>query len=174
MNRVYTDVVCNVNQSVRLNGNKTKEIRLFPLNIKYKLILNSNSDSGQIFDQIEKELTRLKIDKIQRSDLKIKFENSFFNGQGRWHLMAPVDKGYLKLDMNLKELEYSFSVIRTFYITSAMALFFGLIAQSYWIGIIFFLWLFGMNWTITLIRQNLFVNKLKRKLSKKNTTHNNA
>jgi|TARA_B110000902_G_C13896170_1_gene432525 hypothetical protein len=145
---------------------------MFPLNIKYKRILNSNSNSGQILDQIEKELTRLKIDKTQRSDLKINFENSFFNGQGRWHLMAPVDKGYLKLNKNIKEIEYSFSVVRTFYIASGMALFFGLISQSYWIGIIFFLWLFGMNWIITLIRQNIFVNKLKNKLNEKITTHN--
>jgi hypothetical protein len=147
---------------------------LFPFNIKYKRILSSKSDSRQVFDQIEKELTRLKIDKIRRSELKIEFENSFFNGQGRWHLMAPVDKGYLKLDSNLKKLEYSFSVIRTFYITSMMALFFGLISQSYWIGIIFFLWLFGMNWIITLIRQNQFANKLKRMLNETNTTHNNV
>tara|TARA_R110002020_G_scaffold8674_2_gene35077 strand:+ start:498063 stop:498506 length:444 start_codon:yes stop_codon:yes gene_type:complete len=147
---------------------------LFPFNIKYKRILSSKSDSGQVFDQIEKELTRLKIDKIHRSELKIEFENSFFNGQGRWHLMAPVDKGYLKLDSNLKKLEYSFSVVRTFYITSIMALFFGLISQNYWIGIIFFLWLFGMNWIITLIRQNQFANKLKRLLNETNTTHNNG
>jgi hypothetical protein len=147
---------------------------LFPFNIKYKRILSSKSDSRQVFDQIEKELTRLKIDKIRRSELKIEFENSFFNGQGRWHLMAPVDKGYLKLDSNLKKLEYSFSVIRTFYITSMMALFFGLISQSYWIGIIFFLWLFGMNWIITLIRQNQFANKLKRMFNETNTTHNNV
>ena len=147
---------------------------MFPFNIKYKRILNSKSDSRQVFDQIEKELTRLKIDKIRRSELKIEFENSFFNGQGRGHLMAPVDKGYLKLDSNRKKLEYSFSVIRTFYITSMMALFFGLISQSYWIGIIFFLWLFGMNWIITLIRQNLFANKLKRMLNETNTTHNNV
>lgn len=154
-----------------MNENKTKIIRLFPLNIKYRRKLNSNFDSRQIFDQIEKELTLLKIDKIQRLDLIIKFENSFSNKQGRWHLMAPVDRGYLKLNKNLKELEYSFSVIRTFYITSAMALLFGLISQSYWIGIIFFLWLFGMNWTITVIRQNRFLNKLKRELTE-NTTYN--
>ncbi|NGX85401.1 hypothetical protein [Aequorivita sp. KMM 9714] len=147
---------------------------MFPLNIKYKRVLNSKSDSREIFDKIEKELTRLKIDKIHRSDLKIEFKNSFFNGQGRWHLMAPIDKGYLKLDGNLKKIEYSFSVVRMFYITSVMALFFGLISQSYWIGIIFFSWLFGMNWIITLIRQNQFANKLKRMLNNKNTTHNNV
>ena len=140
---------------------------MFPFNIKYKRILNSKADSRQIFDEIEKELKRLKVDKIQRSHLKIEFENSFFNGQGRSHLMAPVDKGYLKLDNNLKNLEYSLSVVRTFYITTAMALFFGLISQSYWIGIISFLWFFGMNWIITLIRHNRFANKLRRMLSEK-------
>ena len=138
---------------------------MFPLNIKYKRILSSKSDSRQIFDEIEKELRRLKIDKIQRSDLKIEFENSFFNGRGGSHLMAPLDKGYLKLNSNLKKLKYSFSVVRTFYVTSVMSLFFGLISQSYWFGIISFLWLFGMNWIITLIRQNQFANKLKRMLN---------
>ena len=88
---------------------------MFPLNIKYIRNLNSKSDSRQILDQFEKELTRLKIDKIQRSELKVEFENSFINGQGRWHLMAPIDKGYLKLDNNLKKMEYYFSVVRTFY-----------------------------------------------------------
>lgn len=138
---------------------------MFPLKITYKRILNSKSDSSQVLDKIEKELIRLKIDKIHRSDLKIEFENSFFNGQGRWHLMAPVDKGYLKLDSNLKIMKYSFSLVRTFYIASAMALVFGLFSQSYWIGIIFFFWFFGMNWLITLIRQNQFANKLQRMLS---------
>ena len=145
---------------------------MFPLKIKYKRILNSNSNSGQILDQIEKELTRLKIDKTQRSELKINFENSFFNGQGRWHLMAPVDKGYLKLNKNMKEIEYSFSIVRTLYITSGMALFFVVFSRSFWFGVISFLWLFGMNWIITLIRQNIFVNKLKSKLNEKSTTHN--
>ena len=146
---------------------------MFPLNIKYIRNLNSKYDNRQILDQFEKELTRLKIDKIQRSELKVEFENSFFNGQGRWHLMAPIDKGYLKLDNNLKKMEYSFSVVRTFYITSIMAIFFGIISQSYWIAIIFFLWLFGMNWIIILIRQNQFTNKLKRMLNEKDTTHIN-
>lgn len=87
--------------------------------------------------------------------------------------MVPIDKGYIKIERNLNELKYSFSVIRTFYISTAMALFSGLISQTYWIGIVFFLWLFGMNWIIALIRQNQFANKLKRMLNNKNTTHNN-
>lgn len=147
---------------------------MFPLNIKYNRKLNTKSEISQIFDLIENELIRLKIDKIQRSEFKINFKNSFFNGQGRWHLMAPIDKGYLKLDGKSNNLEYSFSVIRTFYISLAFSLFFGLISQSYKFGIIIFLWFFGMNLIITLIRQNVFINKLKNKLSEKNTTHNNV
>ncbi|MBU3027903.1 hypothetical protein [Zobellia galactanivorans] len=145
---------------------------MFPLNIKYNRKLNKLSESNQILDLIEKELIRLKIDKIQRSELKINFKNSFFNGQGRWHLMAPIDKGYLKLDGKSNNLEYSFSVIRTFYISLAFSLLFGLISQSYKFGIIIFLWFFGMNWIITLIRQNLFMNRLKSKIIERNTTHN--
>src|SRR5690606_28313777 len=121
------------------NFKKIKK-KLFPLNIKYNRKLNKLSESSQIFDLIEKELIRLKIDKIQRAELKINFKNSFFNGQGRWHLMAPIDKGYLKLDEKSNNLEYSFSVIRTFYISLAFSLFFGLISQSYKFGIIIFLW----------------------------------
>ncbi len=147
---------------------------MFPLNIKYNRKLNTNSEISQIFDLIENELIRLKIDKIQRSEFKINFKNSFFNGQGRWHLMAPIDKGCLKLDGKSNNLEYSFSVIRTFYISLAFSLFFGLISKSYKFGIIIFLWFFGMNLIITLIRQYIFINKLKSKLTEKNTTHNNV
>ena len=146
---------------------------MFPLIIKYRRELSTNSDAKQIFDIIEKELVRLKIDNVKRSDSAIIFENSFFNGQGRWHLMAPVDKGDLKIHRHLKTLEYSFSLIRTFYIALAISLFFGLVSQSYWLGIVFFCWFFGMNWIITLIRQNLFIDKLKGKLTEIDSTHNN-
>lgn len=125
------------------------------------------SESSQIIGTIEKELIRLKVDCIKPSDFEINFLNSFFNGQGRNHLMAPIDKGYFKLTRDLKTLEYSFSVTRMFYITLSMSLFFGLISQNYWVGLIFFLWLFGMSWGITLIRQSLFMNKLKKKLAEK-------
>lgn len=151
----------NINRDERV----TKKINLSPLNIKYKRKLNTDSEINQIIDIIENELVRLKIDKIERSDFKINFKNSFFNGQGRWHLMAPIDKGYLKLDSNFNNLEYSFSVIRMFCISLIVSLFFGLIAQSYWIATIFFLWFFGMNWIITLIRQNLFIDKLQKILT---------
>ena len=142
------------------------------LYIEYKRELNIYSDSRKIIDAIEKELTRLKVDKIETADLEIDFRNSFFNRQSRIHLMAPIDKGNFKINEDLQMLEYSFSIDRMFYIALAMSIIFGLITQSYLAGIMSFLVLFGMNLIITLIRQNFFLNKLKRRLAEKNTTHN--
>lgn len=73
---------------------------MFPLKIKYKREINSSLESSQIIDLIEKELRIQKIDKIERTDLQIDFKNSFSNEQGKWHLMASIDKGYFKLDKN--------------------------------------------------------------------------
>ena len=143
------------------------------LNIKYKRELNIFSDSRKIIDAIEKELVRLKVDKIEIADLEIDFRNSFLNRQSRIHLMAPVDKGNFKINEDLQMLEYSFSIDRMLYIALAMSVVFGLITQSYLAGIMSFIVLFGMNLIITLIRQNFFLNKLKRRLSENNTTHNN-
>ena len=135
---------------------------MFPLKIKFQRELIVDIESKKIFDIIEKELIRLKIDEIELYDSQINFKNSLFNGQGRWHLMAPIDKGYFKLNKTLGTLEYSISVIRMFYITLSMSFFFGLISKSYWIGLFCFLWLFGMNMILTLIRHNKFMNKLKK------------
>ena len=135
---------------------------MFPLKIKFQRELIVDIESKKIFDIIEKELIRLKIDEIELYDSQINFKNSLFNGQGRWHLMAPIDKGYFKLNKTLGTLEYSISVIRMFNITLSMSFFFGLISKSYWIGLFCFLWLFGMNMILTLIRHNKFMNKLKK------------
>ena len=74
--------------------------------------------------------------------------------------MATVDKGYFNIDSELRELEYSFSVTRMFYITLSMSIFLGLISQNYLATIFFFLFLFKTNLAITLIRHKMFLNKL--------------
>jgi len=87
---------------------------MFAINIKYKRSKTVSIETKQYLDLIEKELIRLKVDKIDHSPSKIHFKNSFFNGQGSNHLMATVDKGYFNIDSELRELEYSFSVTRMF------------------------------------------------------------
>ncbi|MFC6096450.1 hypothetical protein ACFPVY_07300 [Flavobacterium qiangtangense] len=133
---------------------------MFAINIKYKRSKTFSSETKQYLDLIEKKLIRLKVDKIDLSPSKIHFKNSFFNGQGSNHLMATVDKGYFNIDSELKELQYSFSVTRMFYITLSMSIFLGLISQSYLATIFFFLFLFGTILAITLIRHKMFLNKL--------------
>ena len=133
---------------------------MFAINIKYKRSKTFSAPTKQYLDLIEKELIQLKVDKIDHFPSKIHFQNSFFNGQGSNHLMATVDKGYFNIDSEFRELEYSFSVTRMFYITSSMSIFLGLVSQSYLATIFFFLFLFGMNLAITLIRHKMFLNKL--------------
>lgn len=133
---------------------------MFTVNIKQKRTKTFGAETKQYLDIIEKELIKLKVDKIEYFPSKIHFKNSFFNGQGSTHLMATVDKGYFKIDSELRELQYSFSVTRMFYITLSMSIFLGLISKSYLVAILFFLFLFGTNLAITLIRHKMFLNKL--------------
>jgi hypothetical protein len=133
---------------------------MFAINIKYKRSKTFSTETKQYLDLIEKELIRLNVDNIEQFPSKIHFKNSFFNGQASTHLMATVDKGYFNIDSELRALEYSFSVTRMFYITLSMSIFLGLISQSYLATIFSFLFLFGMNLAITLIRHKMFLNKL--------------
>ena len=121
---------------------------------------------------MKKELIRLKVNDITSNELRIDFTNAFFNGQGRNHLMAPVDKGYFELDKESGKLIYCFSMLRMFLIASGMILFIGAMSRSWLFLLIGFLWIFGVNWIINLIRQNLFMNRLKKMLLKLDKEHN--
>lgn len=137
---------------------------MFPFTITQERTLGkiNNLESTILIEALKKELIRLKIDRFEYNDVEIDFKNPFFNGQGRNHLMSPVDKGSFKIDKHSDRFIYSYSLLRMFYITTGMSVFVGLMSRNVSIFLLFFLVLFGVNWFITLIRHMLFMNRLKK------------
>src|SRR5579872_4733814 len=99
---------------------------MFPLtvNLKRKLYLEGAEFSSGDVQVILDELAKLKVDKITIEGTHIKFENYFFNKQGRTHLMAPVDRGFFDYSNNARAIIYQFSTIRMFCISLIGSLFF--------------------------------------------------
>jgi hypothetical protein len=142
-------------------------IDIFPLTITFRRRIDTIQQvrSEILIDAIQAELIRLKVDQIRTDGLRIYFKNSFFNGQGRGHLMAAVDKGYFELNKASGELIYVFSTMRSFLIGLAISLFMYLISRN--LSFLFFLiWMIGFGSVIDWIRHYFFMNRLKKMLLK--------
>jgi hypothetical protein len=109
---------------------------------------------------ISDKLIELELDEIKVDGNRVKFKNRFFNGQPRWHLMAPIDSGYFDYNSIRRTLVYEFSTTRAFLVVLAISIFFGIISGSTGVAVFMFLWLYGMNWIICIIRHNRFLNEL--------------
>lgn len=116
---------------------------------------------------LDEELKNLKVD-IRRIDgHKLFFKNNFFNGQGRNHLMAPVDSGEIFFDINTGKFCYKISVTRMFLILCVMCVFFILVLWNAprFIPVSLVIWLIGINMIIARIRHGIFASKLKKLIS---------
>jgi hypothetical protein len=112
---------------------------------------------------IDAELIRLKVDRREIGVTSVQFKNSFFNEQGRFHLMTAVDQGEIAIDIIKGELNYSVSTKRTSLLLIAMSLFFIALSWNYFLlgGIILSLWLLGMNLIGARMKHSKYATKLK-------------
>ncbi len=117
-----------------------------------------------ILSAIEAELHRLKITDISINENRLSFRNAMFNEIKSSHLMNPVDRGYFKVETDRQRLTYSYSTKKMLLITLAMSVFIGFLSQMPIVGMIAFMWLFGGNWVIALIRHHLFMRRLIKKV----------
>lgn len=78
--------------------------------------------------------------------------------------MATVDKGYFRVDSDKQRLVYNYSTLRMMLITLVMSLLFGILSQNIIVGVVFFCWLFGMNWVVAVIRHFLFMKRLIKRI----------
>ncbi|MBO9703339.1 MAG: hypothetical protein J7604_24205 [Sporocytophaga sp.] len=129
-----------------------------------------NEIANACINTIKNKLNDLSIDDIKITNTRLDFKNPFFNfGQGRTHLMAPIDKGYFEINISTRTFIYSYSFARTFYFTLGLSVFIGLPAyfsmHSIFPGLFAFAWLFGVNWIITTIRHETFINRLTDSLN---------
>jgi hypothetical protein len=140
--------------------------RMFPVTITYSdasWLPEESVDS--VSSTIQEELEVLKVSYVQSAFQKVSFRNSFFNGQqGRTHLMATVDSGTFFLDVQSRTLRYTLSLRRTLGFSIIAGVLFALVSGAIAVGIIAFLWFFGLNWIITYIRHKRFFNRIIRLL----------
>ena len=139
---------------------------MFPLTIKLErdLYFGEKDLHDNILKFISDKLIELELDEIRVDGNRVKFKNRFFNGQRKWHLMAPIDNGYFDYDSIRQTLVYEFSTTRAFLFVLAISIFFGTISGSIGVGVFMFLWLYGMNWIICIIRHNRFLDELIREM----------
>jgi hypothetical protein len=139
---------------------------MFPVTITYSdTFCFPEENVYSVSSTIRKELETLKVSYVESASQMVAFRNSFFNGQqSRTHLMATVDSGTFFLDVQSRTLRYTLSMKRTLGLSIIAGVFFSLVSGAVGVGIIAFLWFFGLNWIITYIRHKHFFNRIRRLL----------
>ncbi|WP_158826730.1 hypothetical protein [Mucilaginibacter lacusdianchii] len=132
----------------------------FPFSIRYTKPLRAvimPNNQRQVLEYIKKRILADKADNIVMSEESVTYKGST-SANKRHALFESVDCGSFTLSNKGNKwcLVYKIKMYKLFIFTSLMAAFMGLIAQigngDWWIGIIMFLWLCGMNWIISIIR----------------------
>ena len=137
--------------------------------IKYKRTIKETiSEEGvnRTITPISDNLSKLNVDKIESTTDGVHFQNSFFNGQGRYHLMAPVDEGWITINPQRKMLIYKISITRMILLLCGICSFFILLTVNLprWMPITLISFLLGGNILITVIRHSFFANKIKKQV----------
>jgi hypothetical protein len=141
---------------------------MFPFTITQERSLGNSRkvESTILIEELRKELIRLEIYTFEYNDVEIDFKNKMFNGQGRNHLMKSIDKGSFTIDKRSDRFIYTYSMLRMICILAVMSVVIGFASRSVSFALIGFAFIFGLNWSITFIRQILFMNRLKKMLLK--------
>lgn len=142
---------------------------IFPLRIKLQKELLGTlkpEEKGIAISYIWKKLEEKSGKNIFAEGDTIGYKGS--TGDQRHGLLAAVDSGKFTLiekDGKTRIL-YTFTFRQLFIFTAAMALFMGLFAEKWWIAVIMFSWLCGMNWIISIIRHENFLLDIKIGINK--------
>lgn len=158
---------------------------MFPIGISGSIRLSEPGNPTPYVMPVRERLVDL-LDEISAYDVvaegdTVRFRLAFFGGAGRYHPLAPVDRGTFQIEIEDTALRvrYRLSTLRFLLaITGLLAVFFGFVffenathmsRQTLMIGVGFgWLWLFGMNYLISAIRLPFW---LRRKL--KDVVHQN-
>ncbi len=142
---------------------------IFPLHINYTFKLSNETEhlnTTAILSIIKDRFKQLKVDEFIDDADTVKFKNRLFNGQGRYHIFAPIDSGYFEYDNHHNKVTITFSTKRMVLIVLIISLFLGIISQSPLFALTSFLWIYGMNIIIFLIRAKFLIKKIKKETEK--------
>ena len=105
------------------------------------------------FEVIQNYLRSKSVHDFYRSNKVVRFKKGFFTS--RTHIFAVIDKGEFELVENESRytLKYRVYFLQLFIMVSLMSIAFGLVSQNWVFSVIAFLFLGGLNFLISIVRQ---------------------
>lgn len=140
---------------------------IFPFQIILKSKVTNKvaaKHSDITLEYLQNRFTGLKASDFQKEQYKITFKNRLFNGQGRNHILAIIDKGSFEMSPFDNKIIYQFSTLRTFLFFLVFGVIFTVLSQEVLIALLFTNLAYGLNVLITFIRLKFFIDKLSREL----------
>lgn len=142
----------------------------FPFSIRYSARLNgnfANDRNKEALDFIEDFITKKTAEDIVIDENKLTFKSKFFKW-GRWNtnILVPIEKGiFIIVDKGDKTiLTYEFYMYHLFIAVTIMSAFMATVSQQVWVGILFFLWVGGMNWLTAIIRHKMMLTEIAKEV----------
>ncbi len=131
----------------------------FPFSVQYDRVLKTsiNSDNREmVLQYIKKRILEDNADNVVVENMAVTYKGSTSNWRGS--LFGGVDDGkfYLVYKNNTWFLYYLINMSELFIVTSIMSAFMELFSLAgggpWWIGIVAFSWLGGVNWIVSFLR----------------------
>lgn len=144
--------------------------------IKFSDIAVENSDNfqQQFLTKMAQELELVKAHNIERLDNHLSFTGRILSFGSNWNILAQIDKGYIEIlpsaDGVVILYKISFKILLVL-VSLLLLIFLGSIFASKGgvglsltgkivISVVAWLWLFGMNWLIAVLRFPAFIERV--------------
>jgi hypothetical protein len=138
---------------------------IFPFSFRYSRKLADSmliSDKELLLNHIAEFLENKKARNVRVSGNQLEFSTSLFEiGWGiNWNVLMPIEKGKFAIvsDGDREHLTYEFSMYRLILVALVGSILLGIAGSDISMGLIFFVFLGGLNWIIAFIRQRLMLN----------------
>jgi hypothetical protein len=141
---------------------------MFPISIEGQIQvqgnLNRDVTAERLYRSIRDKLKEAKANDIRHEAGKLTFRAGMFRFVPSWNMLVAVDSGEFKVIPGRPgSVKYRFSMVQLLAVTTIMSCLLGLVGLArdgiFGAGytIVFWLWLFGANYVIALIRLRSFV-----------------
>ena len=144
---------------------------MFPISIvgEFDISMKESEDVNSVLNKIEKGLDTVRATSIVRTANKVTFRGGIFRLVTNWNILVPVGYGVIGVQPgNPGSVTYKFSCLEMLVTTTIMVVLMGVFilssipisAFSIFAPIFMWLWLFGMNYLIAMLRLPVFVKKI--------------
>lgn len=142
---------------------------MFPTSIKgqFERSMLQSEDINLTLSRVEQELVAVRASDVLRTGNKITFRGGIFRFVSNWNILVPI--GYGEIEILPASVKYEFSCAQMLVLTTLMAGVMGMFMLSsvpvfstfsLVAPLLMWLWLFGMNYLIAVVRLPAFVRKI--------------